>query len=507
MADYNIIEINTDKMHAPAVGQGQWENRACVYDSMRETNAPLVSIVVQAYNQLEKTKYCLECILKYTVDVDYELILVDNGSTDGVLDFFKTVDYQKKIILHFTKNLGASYPFEIIRKVYKGKYLVMIATDTYVTKNWLSNLVRCLESEQMIGMVTPMCSNTSNLQAPSDFNYGSMEEMQEKAAEFNVPDSSKWQERMRLITIASVYRREIFDEVGSFDYGYEHNFLDDDISFRIRRAGYKIILCGDTFVCHDHEYVVNSQREMEKFQQALEEDRKSFREKFHGIDAWDDVNNFESNLLSYIKPARYQMCSQINVLGVDVRCGTPIMEIRNLFRKAKINSDIYLLAFTTQAKYYEDLLTTAEDVYCDRIDFIQDYIANDSVDIILLGEPINNYHKPVSLLQKMFDLLKENGSMFFKLKNMDDFSSFLRMIGLNVSSDGEMSARILPDEIKECMSLFGAKEIKCVSEINQMSENNMNLLKKVSPIDTNSQQFQSMINQFQTGQYLFYVTK
>ena len=73
-----------------------------------------------------------------------------------------------------------------------------------------------------------------------------------KAALFNKSNPAKWEEKIRLIPTAALYRREVFDTVGLYDAGFMHDFGDDDFTFRVRRAGYKLILCRDTFVHHDH---------------------------------------------------------------------------------------------------------------------------------------------------------------------------------------------------------------------------------------------------------------
>ena len=75
-----VIEINTDSMIPPAVGADLFSNRAAVAEMQRPSTAAEVSIIIQAYNRLEKTKRCVESVIKYTGSVDYELILLDNGS-------------------------------------------------------------------------------------------------------------------------------------------------------------------------------------------------------------------------------------------------------------------------------------------------------------------------------------------------------------------------------------------------------------------------------------------
>ena len=60
------------------------------------TDDTFVSIVIIGYNRLEKTKRCVESVIKYTADFNYELILIDNGSTDETTDYFQTVNYKNK---------------------------------------------------------------------------------------------------------------------------------------------------------------------------------------------------------------------------------------------------------------------------------------------------------------------------------------------------------------------------------------------------------------------------
>ncbi len=58
--------------------------------------SPLVSIVVLAYNQLEYTKQCIESISRYTSHIDYELITVDNGSSDGTREYFNGLPHARR---------------------------------------------------------------------------------------------------------------------------------------------------------------------------------------------------------------------------------------------------------------------------------------------------------------------------------------------------------------------------------------------------------------------------
>jgi hypothetical protein len=66
------IILNTDDLNAPSPAEGLWKNRAAAYRIYDAPGVPKCSIWIQGYNRLNKTKYCVECVLEHTRDVDYE---------------------------------------------------------------------------------------------------------------------------------------------------------------------------------------------------------------------------------------------------------------------------------------------------------------------------------------------------------------------------------------------------------------------------------------------------
>ncbi|MRS03236.1 glycosyltransferase family 2 protein, partial [bacterium] len=404
---YTLIVENTDNVEAPKPGKGLFESRKNRIDASLGSNKDLVSIVMQSFNRLDKTKKCIESILKYTTDINYELILIDNGSTDGTLEYFKSIKHPQKTIVHVTKNIGSYVPS--IYKL-KGKYVANVCNDTYVTKNWLSNLLACLKSDESIGLAVPVISNGSNNQG-ADISFNSLEEMQEKAALHNVSNPCLWHERIRLVIQLALYKREMFDLVGLADYGFFHDFADDDLSFRIRRAGYKLMLCKDTFVHHDHIRQSMTNDEVAAFNNSIESGRKDFQDKYYGIDAWSDVNNYEPALITLLNPKEYDPKESVDVLGVDVYCGTPILEVKNKLKENSVFST-NLSAFTTHAKYWIDLKSIgSRNVVVDKIENFNSCFNEEKFDIVILGKPINSYENPMDLLENLVKRLKSNGHL------------------------------------------------------------------------------------------------
>jgi len=458
--DGELIILDTDALAPPSMDGDLWQRRINAYSACDMPGTPKCSIYLLAYNRLHKTKYAVECVLKYTQDVDHELILVDNGSDDGTLDFFQSVQHKNKTIIRVTKNIGSGYPFEHIYRVSKGKYLVCVPNDVYVTKNWLSNLLKCYESDPRIGHAMPVSSNHSNKQQV-DLEYSDFDEMQEKAAEYNKSDPAKWEERMRLVNVIAVFPKHVLESVGFIDRAFVHDFGEDDYAARLRHSGYKLILCRDTWVCHDHNISSGEDKVLSEYQKSLDSGRGTFKEKYRGIDAWDDICNFEPGLLSPINDMRLS-AGPTATLSVDPKCGTPVLEIRNRLRRRGV-SDVFSCAFTTQAKYLSDLLYAADDARCDRIDFIQSHYANDTFDIIALCEPLNMYNSPVTLLQSLCMLLKPNGVLLIKLRNTDNIHTFIRTVGLGEAYDEDFPSALPVKEIIECLYLFGMRNATLVS--------------------------------------------
>ena len=396
-----------------------YANREMSVAAVAEYDDPLVSIYFQAYNHLEDyTNPAIDALLRYTEEIDYELILVDNGSTDGTFEFFKTVQHPRKRIYRITKNIGAFYGYFAAKyatcgRFLRGKYFVGLPNDILVTKNWLQNMLICMESDERIGFVVPMSDNVSNLQYV-DLGYSDFDDMQEKAALFNVSDPRKWHDRLRLIPTVCMIRTSL-RELYEADYAFVYDFADDDISFAYRRLGYRIVLCGDTFVHHEGSTIVGVNQQ--EHSENLEKGRILFRRKY-GVDAWSDVVNFEV----YLRRAlfeRTQMRENARILGIDVRCGTPLLELRNTLRENGMNQTV-LTAYTTEPQYWQDLASFCEGgVYCGDIDRLSCKIGDKTYDYIIMGTYMDCYEDVLAVIRSAAAHLSDGGALVCKMRNYD----------------------------------------------------------------------------------------
>ena len=205
------------------------------------------SIVILSHNKLPYTQACISSIREYTVPNTYEIIVVDNNSSDGTKEWLEKQNTIRCI--YNSENLGFPVGCNQGMNISCGDTVVLLNNDTVVTKNWLSLLLDSLYSSNEIGAVSPVTNNSSYYQAiPTQ--YQSLEEMHQFAEGYN-NNHAALEHRIKLVGFCMVIKKSIIDSVGLFDERFTlGNFEDDDYSFRILKAGYKLALCRNVFIHH-----------------------------------------------------------------------------------------------------------------------------------------------------------------------------------------------------------------------------------------------------------------
>lgn len=503
-----MIEINTDRMIQPKTESNLFTNRA-LFAEMQQTTAE-VSIIVVGFNRLEKTRRCVQSILEYTGGIDYELILVDSGSQDGTLEYYDSVQHPKKKVIHITKNLGAAFAYSTLNLNDLGRYICIVQNDLIVTPCWMDNLLKCMKSDMRIGMVNPVTSNVSNWQCV-EFPYQSYEEMQEKARQFNKLDPRKWQDRQRLVTLGTLYRKEVFLAAGwpIGDMGFFHDFFDDDVSFTIRRLGYRLVLAGDTWVCHDHDFRSGEEKNLAEYNRSLQNGRVNFYDKYYGVDAWEDVNNTYTPYLKLIPVPETDR--RVQILGIDVKCGTPLLDVKNHLRKANL-FHTKLSAFTQDPKYWLDLKTICEgDVVCDREEFLADAFPADTFDYVIADFPFNCCRQPQKTLEALFTFCKKDGFVITKFKNSLPYRENSHLVEQQNTYGWEFFYQIFylasHETAQQSMEQLGTvKSILGLASC-ALDENQSRILENLIPAGVSPELKEELINRISCEEYLLIVQK
>jgi|GEM_PF-509799 len=369
-----------------------------------------VSIVVVGYNKVDYTKQCIEYLLRNTdmKRLDCELITINNGSSDGTESFFESLPHTKKI--NFAMNSLSSMEM-CMQNSAEGRYIVFLANDVIVSERWLENLLACIKTDVTIAAACPVTNYVSNLQSiPVD--YKSIEEMQIFAREFNRSDPQKWEDRARLLPIAALLSSEKLNEIGWFDrYFYFGEFADDDFSLRCRRAGYRQVLCRDTFV-HHFGSVTSGDAQVKS--DSLGISRRLYLKK-HGIDAWSHDFCHNPIIFSHLNLGSK---GRVNILGIDSGIGSTPLQIKAALRQ-KGNADALVFNFTTDRRFLRDLNPPVSD-FCsfgENICEIENAFPGIRFDYVYINETINSYDDFFRLLEILQKRMTENGQLILKEDN------------------------------------------------------------------------------------------
>ncbi|MUT65865.1 glycosyltransferase family 2 protein [Paenibacillus sp. NEAU-GSW1] len=214
------------------------------YDSLFEGT----SIIIPSYNQVGYLKSCIDSISENT-ELPYEIIVVDNASTDGTGAYLRGLGGQVRFRV-LQENYGFAGAVNMGMMMAKGTTMLILNNDTLVTDNWLENLMTCLQSSEDIGMVGPVTNYISGDQQIS-VPYQDVADMPEFARLNNISDPKKWHPTDRLPGFCLLFRRELWEKVGYLDEGFEiGNFEDDDFNVRVRLQGYSLVIARDSFIHH-----------------------------------------------------------------------------------------------------------------------------------------------------------------------------------------------------------------------------------------------------------------
>jgi GT2 family glycosyltransferase/tetratricopeptide (TPR) repeat protein len=214
----------------------------------------LASIIILCCNELDYTRQCLESVLAHT-RAPYELVLVDNGSTDGTPAYLEELKGrpgpQRVVVLRNDTNQGFPKGCNQGLAQARGRYLVFLNNDTVVTAGWLEGLIAgALTDWPKVGLVGAV-TNASRPPQQIPVDYADLTGMPAFAARRRRDYAGQSLFVERLTGFCLLARHEVLDQIGGFDEGFGAGFFDDDdLSVRALRAGFRLLVAQDAFVHH-----------------------------------------------------------------------------------------------------------------------------------------------------------------------------------------------------------------------------------------------------------------
>lgn len=224
-----------------------------------------VSIVVPVYNQLAFTKGCLDSIQKYSEPS--EIIIIDNGSSDGTQEFLAS--HPDIIVITNDDNKGFAAACNQGAKAAKGAWIVILNNDVVVSPDWLTGLVEFAEATPS-DIVTPAIRE-------GEMNYDIISYSQKFI--HTMADVARLGDADG---ICFMVRRQVFEEIGYLDENFRiGQFEDVDFFRRAKTAGFKLGITGRSFIHHFGSITQNSIRKSKAVNPYEAINRAYYREKWN----------------------------------------------------------------------------------------------------------------------------------------------------------------------------------------------------------------------------------
>ncbi|CAN2047651.1 O-antigen biosynthesis protein [Candidatus Magnetomoraceae bacterium gMMP-1] len=210
------------------------------------------SVIIPVFNQIDFTKQCLKAILQNTPIDLYEIIIVDNASTDGTKEFLNTLKLPVKIIRNF-ENKGYAIACNQGAKAAIGKYLIFLNNDTIPQKGWLESSIKMAESDPSIGAIgAKLIYPDGVLQEAGGIIFSDGTSLNIGAGDNPDKDIYNKIREVHYCSGACLFvRRDLFNKIRGFDLRYAPAYCEDsDLCFSIRKLGYKIMYNPNSVVFH-----------------------------------------------------------------------------------------------------------------------------------------------------------------------------------------------------------------------------------------------------------------
>ncbi len=208
-----------------------------------------ITIVIPNYNGERYLKECLQSI--YAQDYkDYEIIIIDNHSTDSD---YKWVEQEEKIkFKQLDKNYGFSKAVNEGIQMAIGKYVLLLNNDTQLCPNFLKNMYAVMEADSKIFSISSKMIQYHNKELIDDAgDEYTLLGWAYKRGDGSLITAYERQERIfSTCAGAALYRKTIFEEIGYFDEDFFAYMEDVDISYRANIYGYKNIYLPTAKVYH-----------------------------------------------------------------------------------------------------------------------------------------------------------------------------------------------------------------------------------------------------------------
>ncbi|MBA3858686.1 MAG: glycosyltransferase family 2 protein [Cyanobacteria bacterium PR.3.49] len=212
---------------------------------------PLISVVIPNWNGKKFLAGCLDSLKTQTYE-PIEVVIVDNGSKDGSVEYLQE-NYPYVKLVTFPVNTGFSPAVNAGIKASTGEMVALLNNDTVVDPNWMSELIKAMQEHPEAGSagckMLAYDDHTLLDGAGDGYRRGGLP----GRIGHKERDTGRFNRKRYLLGAcggAALYRRELFDAIGLFDEDYFAYLEDVDLGLRAQAAGFKCIYVPTSIVYH-----------------------------------------------------------------------------------------------------------------------------------------------------------------------------------------------------------------------------------------------------------------
>ena len=210
-----------------------------------------VSIVIPVFNNLALTRGCLESLARTTVATKFEIIVVDNASTDGTAEFLKNEEDAGRIrVLTHSQNGGFARACNLGGQAAQGSILLFLNNDTRVTGGWLDALVQAAQ-QPIVGVAGArlLYADGRIQHAGIEFING-LPDHPHRHSPADAPVVNQFRELDMVTGACLMIHRDLFLQLAGFDETFRNGVEDVDLCLRVRAAGRKVVYEPKAVVYH-----------------------------------------------------------------------------------------------------------------------------------------------------------------------------------------------------------------------------------------------------------------
>lgn len=247
-----------------------------------------VSVIIVSWNVKDHLRKCLQSFFLYYPGEDYEVIVVDNASTDGTAEMVSK-EFPKARLFIQNKNLGFAKANNVGAEKAKANNLLLLNPDTEFTSNQLSSLLQRFEKDKKIGVIGCRLLNADKtvqssvrafptvcdqlvIELKLHHLFKKIKCLQRYWGDYI--DYGKEQEVDQVMGACMLVPREVWDELGGFDEQYFIWFEEVDFCKRVKQQGLKVLFSPSMSIVHYGGQSFDKVRGFKKQQWFLKSQRR-----------------------------------------------------------------------------------------------------------------------------------------------------------------------------------------------------------------------------------------